>query len=125
MVKIRITVFTPIFLLLLCFNSYLYSQAEIADQKESGFILKINIPQFKYSEVKKGNYTQRDYYEFTDESSPGEPKLPHLSVALALPPDSKPDVKVIKKTARTERFVIPTLNPSVLLRRCHPLMRNQ
>ena len=115
MVKIRITVFTPIFLLLLCFNSYLYSQAEIADQKESGFILKINIPQFKYSEVKKGNYTQRDYYEFTDESSPGEPKLPHLSVALALPPDSKPDVKVIKKTARTERFVIPTLNPSVLL----------
>jgi len=114
----RITVFIQILvflLLLMILNPNLYSQGQITRRTDSGFILKITVPQFKYREIKKGIYIQRDYYEFTDESSPGKPKLPHLSCLIALPPESKPGLKVIDKISHTERFIIPVLNPKVTL----------
>ena len=81
MLKIRTIFFTLIliFLLALILNPNLYSQAQITRQTDSGFILKIIVPQFKYRETKKGKYIQRDYYEFTDESSPSKPKFIYYS----------------------------------------------
>lgn len=92
-----------------------FAQSKITEITSNSFKVNIDIPQFKYREVKKGNYTQRDYYEFTDESSPGELKLPHLLVILALPPDSKPKFKIVGKISHKEKFILLTTNSRVHL----------
>ena len=93
--KFVLIVFSCI-VLVISSNSAL-AQNKISGITNNGFKVNIDIPEFKYRDVRKGNYVQRDYYEFTDESLPGRPKLPHLSVILALPPKSKPIFKLLIK----------------------------
>ena len=92
-----------------------FAQSKISEVTATGFKVNIDIPEFKYRDVRKGNYIQRDYYEYTDESSPGELKLPHLSIVIALPPESKPIFKIADKISHSEKFILPMLNPQVNL----------
>jgi hypothetical protein len=117
MVRSKISFFVPGFVLLLLFPlSYsLYSQGKIVKQTDSGFILKIVVPQFKYRDIKKGNFSLRDYIEFTDEGSPGSLKLPKMTILLALPQESKPLIEVQNKVSHTEKFILPASNPKTYL----------
>lgn len=105
---IIISVLTPVL-------SFSYAPDKIMKITDTGFILKINVPQFKYRDVKKGNYTQRDFYEFTDEASPGKLKIPSVTILLALPPKSKPEFLVINKISRTEKFILLASNPETFI----------
>ena len=96
-------------------NTPLYSQARIIDTTASSFVISIDIPQFKYRDIKKGNFNLRDYYDFTDEGSPGSLKLPQMIVLLALPKGSKPVIEVINKVSHTEKFILLARNPQTYL----------
>jgi hypothetical protein len=96
-------------------NPHIYSQSTFVKPTEKGFNLLLDIPQFKYREIKKGNYSQKDYFEFTDEASPGTLKLPKISILLAIPSESKPEIVIINKDSHIEKFTLPTLNPITYL----------
>ena len=93
----------------------LYSQGKIIKETNTGFILIITVPQFKYRDIKKGNFNLRDYYQFTDEGSPGSLKLPKMTILLALPQESKPLIEVLNKVSHTEKFILPASNPKTHL----------
>ena len=111
--KLLIVIFSCV-VVVISGNSAL-AQNKISDITITGFKVNIDVLKFKYRDNRNGNYVQRDYYEFTDESSPGELKLPHLSVVLALPPESKPKFKISDKVSHVEKFILPRLNPQVNL----------
>ena len=96
-----ITLISILFILNL--NPYIYSQSTFVKPTEKGFNLLLDIPQFKYREIKKGNYSQKDFFEFTDEASPGTLKLPKISILLAIPSESKPEIVVINKDYSTRK----------------------
>ena len=105
----KLFVILIIFLFLL--NTPLYSQGRITDTTSSSFIINIDVPQFKYRNVQKGNFNLRDFYEFTDEGSPGSLKLPKMTILLALPQGSKPLIDVHNKVSHTEKFILLAPNP--------------
>ena len=43
-------------------NPKLYSQGKLIRESDTSFILNINVPQFKYREVKKGNFIEDLFY---------------------------------------------------------------
>ncbi len=92
-----------------------YPRGKSIEMTEKGFVIKISIPQFKYRNVKKGNFFIRDFYEFTDESQPGEFKLPKFNLLLAIPPNSNPDIQLVDKQSHFDKNVIPAINPKTEL----------
>lgn len=70
----------------------------------------------KFSEEKTTGITTRDYYEFTDPSKPGTPKLPFKNIFLAIPSNSRIEISNLKFNSSTEEKVIPTLNPTTLFK---------
>ena len=113
--KLKFLIIIFIYIILIITGTSSLAQSKISGITATGFKVYIDIPEFKHRDVRKGNYIERDYYEFTDESSPGELKLPHQSVVLALPQDSKPVFNITDKISHIEKFILPTLNPQVLL----------
>jgi Peptidase family C25/Interleukin-like EMT inducer/CARDB len=103
------------FIFLLYLTPFLYSQETSVITTETGFILKINVPQFKYRNIQKGNFNLRDYYEFTDEGSPVRLKLPKMTILLALPQGSKPVMELRNKVSHTEKFILIANNPKTYL----------
>lgn len=96
-------------------NTLLYSQDRTTETTATSFILRIGVPQFKYRNIQKGNFNLRDYYQFTDEGSPGSMKLPKMTLLLALPQGSKPLIDVLNKVSHTEKFILLASNPTTYL----------
>ena len=92
-----------------------YPQARINEFTSTGFKVEIIVPQFKHREIQKGNFTVRDYFEFTDEGAAEQIKLPRMSLVFALPPDSKPEILVTNKITRKEKFILLARNPKTHL----------
>ncbi len=117
MFKIRNSVLLAILIIfiILCPDIALYSQVKLNKESDVSFILNINIPQFKYRDIKKGNFNLRDYYDFTDEGSPGSLKLPQMIILIALPQGSKSEIDVINKVSHTEKFILLARNPQTYL----------
>ena len=117
MPKFKICVSFTLLISILLLNQVpnMYCQEKIVEETDSGFILNINVPQFKYRDIKKGNFNLRDYYQFTDEGSPGKLKLPEMTILIALPQESKPLIEVLNKESHTEKFILPASNPKTHL----------
>jgi hypothetical protein len=96
-------------------DTHLHSQGRITDITTSSFNLSIDVPQFKCRNVKKGNFSFKDYYEFTDEGSPGSLKLPKMTILLALPQGSEPAIEILNKVSHTEKFILLASNPKTYL----------
>ncbi|MCK7528249.1 MAG: hypothetical protein MZV64_67095 [Ignavibacteriales bacterium] len=58
-----------------------------------------------------GILTVRDYPDFTDASQTGKFKLPSKTFLIAIPPYSKPDVKIANLSEEIIKGVIPSLQP--------------
>ncbi len=79
----------------------------------SGFEVSLANKNFNYHDESKNQFTLRDYYEFTDESSSGKFKLPSRDLIIAIPPYSEPYVSIISSNENKYYNVIPILNPAL------------
>ncbi|OGU61102.1 MAG: hypothetical protein A2315_02935 [Ignavibacteria bacterium RIFOXYB2_FULL_35_12] len=81
----------------------------------NGSSFEISLPNkdFNYRDEPKGQFTIRDYYEFTDESSSRNFKLPSRDIIVAIPPESKPQISIISSVQNKYYGIVPTLNPSL------------
>ncbi|MGE5399922.1 MAG: C25 family cysteine peptidase [Ignavibacteriales bacterium] len=67
-----------------------------------------------YKDEKTGSLILRNYSESTDESQPGTYKIPHRDIIIAIPPLSRPQIKVTPVTITETESAIPMLNPQVI-----------
>ncbi len=91
-------------------NSALLSQAVVENNK---ILLLVNSNKAETKDSKKDRFAVRDYVEYTDPSAPGEFKLPTRNIIVAIPPLSKPNLKVLDYDLRIENSLIPEVNPEV------------
>ena len=82
-------------------------------EKENGFVLKIENVFPKFFETIRGKFRVRDYFEYTDESHPGDWKLPKQNVIIAIPPNFTISAEVRSKTINEIGSTIPKLNPAI------------
>lgn len=107
--------------LFICFviscNSILIAQKNhITSVGKNDFIFTISPAKPLYNEIKKGQFIIRDYYQFTDVSKPGTYKLPYENIILAIPPNSKPDFKIITQSLEKINSVLPAINPRIKMK---------
>ncbi|MCP5063149.1 MAG: hypothetical protein GY936_11890 [Ignavibacteriae bacterium] len=81
---------------------------------QNSFTTAIQFLPAKYSDVKKSKFIIRDFYENTDVTKFGTFKLPTKHLIFAIPPNSKPIIKIISKNTKVHKGVIPTINPKVV-----------
>jgi len=97
---------------ILFFTTVAFSQVKtIVKNSGRGFESEISIPQVNYREARKGKFTVRDYYEFTNPSVAGSYKLPSFIYFFAIPPDSHPTLTVISEKVNKLINRIPAINP--------------
>lgn len=106
-------IYTLLFLVL--FSNFSYPQMKkLLDISGNSYTIVIDNPNIKYNDYKKGEFTQRDYFEYTDPSKPGSFKLPSQTIILAIPSGSSPTFSVIsKKEKHLEKF-LPAINPKIV-----------
>ncbi|MBN1216131.1 MAG: hypothetical protein JXA99_11910, partial [Candidatus Lokiarchaeota archaeon] len=87
-------------------------QVQIINQeiKINQLSFDIELGKYLYEDKVKENFTVRDFYNYTNESSPGTLKLPYRDIFVAIPPNSKPEVEVITLNTNISKKVLPTLN---------------
>ena len=66
-----------------------------------------------FNDEVKNQFTVRDYFEFTDESSAGKYKLPSMDVIVAIPSESNPKISIVAFTEKKYQNLLPKLNPKV------------
>ena len=81
--------------------------------EENGFVLKIENVFPKFFETIRRKFRVRDYFEYTDESHPGDWKLPKKNVIIAIPPNSTISTEVSSKTINEIGSTIPKVNPTI------------
>ena len=79
----------------------------------SGFEISLPDKDFNYRDESKNQFSIRDYYEFTDESSSGKFKLPSRDLIIAIPPYSKPRISIASPNEKKYYNIVPTLNPAL------------
>ncbi len=111
--------FLGTFILSIIFQSIFYGQgfnSQVVSGNENGIKIKIEFNSPRYKQKGKG-IPVIDYFEYTNSSAPGSPKLPVKTIYVAIPPKSKiSSVKFEKKQVSTIQNVIPSVNPSVKLK---------
>ncbi len=81
--------------------------------KGNNFEILLGNMDYKFIDEQKNNFVVRDYYEFTNESSSGEFKLPSTDVVIAIPTESKPEISLASFTEKKYTNIVPALNPAV------------
>lgn len=79
----------------------------------SNFEISLANKNYNYQDELRNQFTIRDYYEFTDESSSGKFKLPSIDLIVAIPPYSEPHISIISSAEEKYYYVIPVLNPAL------------
>ncbi len=102
-------------LLLLTGNNLLAQKGNILKVEKSTFIFSVVTPKPLFKDAKEGQFTIRDYYQFTDVSKPGTYKLPSENLILAIPPESRPNFKIVEKSEAAISSVLPAINPRVII----------
>lgn len=90
------------------------AQSGKASVLNNSFIINFVNTNQDFIDQKKGKFTVRDYYEFTDPSKQGEFKLPTKNYLIALPPLSKPQVKIVSKKEDAVNLIVPRVNPELI-----------
>ena len=105
-----------IFTLVLFCNPFVFSQSRhVTSVGNNNFTFTVIPAKPLYNDTKKGQFIIRDYYEFTDVSKPGTYKLPYENIILAIPPNSKPDFKILSQSVKKINSVLPAINPKIKL----------
>ncbi len=100
------------FLLFFVLVLKIYSQTTV---KENGFTITWESENYKFKEYSEGSFIIRDYYEFTDPSSPGSFKLPAGTLIIAIPDGSRPSFSVSEIVEKREAGIVPQKNPEALI----------
>ncbi len=79
----------------------------------NGFEINLNFVEPAHKDKQSGFVALRDYYDFTDASQTGKFKLPSQTFLIAIPPDSKPEIKITDQQYEIFKSVIPSLQPKV------------
>lgn len=104
-----------IYLLLFIYSIInIYAQDKIIVHKNF-FDIVLENRSHRFIDEQKGHFVIRDYLDFSDESKPGNYKLPWVEIIAAIPPESNPNIQVISKNERRFSNIIPKLNPKVEL----------
>jgi len=69
--------------------------------------LKFDEP--KYTDKKNNEFTVRDYSDFSPEIKAGDIRLPSSQIVIAIPPNSRPSLKRIRKKVKTYTKTIPSI----------------
>lgn len=108
----------PIFFIILLYfisiSSFNYSQNKV-EKFSNGFSIDVTFDEQIYTDKSSGNFKIRDYVDFTDVSQSGKFKLPSKTFLIAIPPYSKPDIKIVNQKEEIIKGVIPSLQPRVKL----------
>lgn len=98
--------------------SFLYLSISFSFEKtyiqSNSFELVFALNSSNYSDIPKGKFTVRDYFEFTDPSKAGQFKLPSHYFVVAIPPNSKPQISLIEKKEHKIFSIVPKLNPKLV-----------
>ncbi len=102
-----------VLLVLFSLYNFLLSQSNIA-VKFNGktMILNFELEKPRFFEEKKGTFTVRDYYEFTDPFNAGSYKLPTKDLIIAIPPKTTPKINVSFIQSSVINQCIPKVNPA-------------
>lgn len=100
---------------LIVFANNSFPQAKVVTNVSGKtFDILVATKPLNYKDHIKGDFVQRDYYEFTDPSNPGSYKLPSQTYVLAIPFGSYPTFSIISKTEKNFRRIFPSVNPVLL-----------
>lgn len=99
----------------------LYSQFTAAQYKlntlteiENGFLLNIEVMECNHSIKHSDNKNIIDYFEFENPAKPNYPKLPSSIIYIAIPPNCKAKIKLLKKSTSRLSNISPAVNPSLI-----------
>lgn len=108
--------FVLIFLIIpLLLNNIVAQNNNYVKITQTGFEITLENLNYRYSDEIKGNFVIRDYYDFTDESSSGNFKLPSRNLIIALPPNTAPKISLQEFRVQKHFNIVPALHPSVEL----------
>ncbi len=94
----------------------LAQQAKVEVVGGNSFLISVNNFQPKYVDKTIDNFIIRDYVQFTNPSENLSYKLPWVDIYLAIPPESKIKVSNFDFATEIQQKIIPTLNPSVIVK---------
>jgi|WetSurMetagenome_2_1015567.scaffolds.fasta_scaffold06308_2 hypothetical protein len=106
------TIFTFLTLILITYSIQLFPQSKI-EKIENGFSVEVVFDEPVFINKVDGIITVRDYPDFTDASEVGRFKLPSRTFLLAIPPFSKPEIKIVNKNEEIFKNTIPSIQPRV------------
>ncbi len=106
--------FTFLIFTLISFSSSIISQNKI-EKTDNGFSIDVVFDEPIFRDKVNGIIKVRDYPDFSDASQTGKFKLPSKTFLIAIPPYSKPDVKIANLSEEIIKGVIPSLQPRVKL----------
>lgn len=92
----------------------IFAQNEIEITK-NGFSIHLNLDEPRHLDKVNGIVTVRDYIDFTDVSKAGKFKLPERTYLIAIPPFSKPEIKITDQKEEILKNIIPVLQPKIKL----------
>ena len=85
------------------------------EQTENGIILDLQEFNYAFKDERRNNFVVRDYFQFTDPAEAGKFKLPYKEIVVAIPPNTRPTIKILDKEEIVLNGIIPALNPNVKL----------
>ena len=104
------TIFTFLILTLSSFPLLIFSQSKI-EKIENGFSVEVVFEEPVFMDKSEGIMTLRDCPDFTDVSETGKFKLPSRTFLLAIPPFSKPVIKIVNKNEELTKNIVPSIQP--------------
>jgi len=105
-----------IFLCMIICIQVLNAQARhVTTVQGNTFFITVDSSTYNFSDTAKGKFIVRNYYNFTNPSSPGTYKLPYRNIILAIPPYSKPVIQVVNKQETILHNYVPATNPQSTL----------
>jgi hypothetical protein len=105
----RLTFLLIIFLL----NSFSFTQS-LLKVEENEFVINFKNSQHPYNTRAEGSYQIIDFFEATDESKPGFPKIPVKTFYLAIPPEATVKVRLEEVSKSTLSQVLLEKNPKIV-----------
>ncbi len=114
----------------LIFLNLSYSQ-EIVEKYSDGYLIRFISSAQPYIEKVSGDFRVLDFFEATDESKPGFPKLPSKIFYLAIPPNGKVTIQNFQVFNTSSQNILIEANPivdiendSILVYHKSPLVKN-
>ncbi len=107
-------IYTLLIILTLIFSASIFAQNKIEITK-NGFSIHLNFNEPRHLDKVNGIVTVRDYLDFTDVSKAGKFKLPEQTYLIAIPPFSKPEIKIADLKEEVLKNIIPTIQPKIKL----------